>query len=386
MCAQREQKARIDNEVKDEKQELATAMAELRERGKVKSQERGTIQQELEKLNSQECQRLLQLRRTEPEVASAWKWLQENGDKFEKQVFGPPMLTCSMKDKRYCNHVQSLLQRDDFLCFTAQTRNDHKLLTDQFFTNMKLAVTVRTVTADLSSFRSPIPQENLAAMGLDGYALDFVEGPEPVLAMLCSEKKLHLTGVALRDISEEQYQRINEDEVLNSFATGNTMYRITRRREYGPGATSTMSRAIRPGTYWADGPIDTAAKNELEQRLQQCETEFEELKKTNEEFKAKAADLHNKEEEIKKAVVRCLTRFLGSSRADKIQEQLENEKNTLQREFSQWKALPDKISRFEHYLCNCSMTDVRFRCVEVRFAELTQELEGDEAETFVLRR
>lgn len=386
MCAQREQKARIDSEVKDERQELDTAMAELRERGKVKSQERKTIRQELENLNSQEGQRLLQLRRAEPEVASAWEWLQENGDKFEKQVFGPPMLTCSMKDNRYSNHVQSLLQKDDFLCFTAQTRNDHKLLTDQFFTIMKLAVTVRTVTADLSSFRSPIPQENLAAMGLDGYALDFVEGPEPVLAMLCSEKKLHLTGVALRDISEEQYQRINEDEVLNSFATGNTMYRITRRREYGPGATSTMTRAIRPGTYWADGPIDTAAKNELEQRLQQCETEFEEMKRTNEDFKAKSADLKTKEEEIKKAVVSGLTQFLGSFRADRLQEQLENEKNTLQREFNQWKALPDKISRFGHYLDNHSMTDARFRCVEVRLAELTQKLEGNEAETFVLRR
>lgn len=312
MCIQREQRARMDTEVKDEKQELDTAMAELRERGKVKQQEKRTIQQELENLNSQEGQRLVQLRRAEPEVASAWEWLQENGDQFEKQVFGPPMLTCSMKDKRYSNHVQSLLQRDDFLCFTAQTRNDHKKLTDQFFTNMKLAVTVRTITADLSSFRSPVPQESLAAMGLDGYALDFVEGPEPVLAMLCSEKKLHLTGVALNDISEEQYQKINDDEVFNSFATGNTMYRITRRREYGPGATSTMSRTIRPGTYWTDGPLDMAAKNELEQRLHQCETEFEEMRTTNEEFKAKNTALKDKEKEIQDAVVSCLSHFCGA--------------------------------------------------------------------------
>lgn len=331
----REQRARMDTEVKDEKQELDTAMAELRERGKVKQQERRTIQRELENLNSQEGQRLVQLRRAEPEVASAWEWLQENGDQFEKQVFGPPMLTCSMKDKRYSNHVQSLLQRDDFLCFTAQTRNDHKKLTDQFFTKMKLAVTVRTITADLSSFRSPVPQESLAAMGLDGYALGFVEGPEPVLAMLCSEKKLHLTGVALSDISEEQYQKINDDEVFNSFATGNTMYRITRRREYGPGATSTMSRTIRPGTYWTDGPLDMAAKNELEQRLHHCATEFEEMRTTNEEFKAKSAALKDKEKEIQEAV-----------------KQLEEEKNTLQREFNQWKALPDKIAVLKSGLQN----------------------------------
>ncbi|KAK2600911.1 hypothetical protein N8I77_010409 [Diaporthe amygdali] len=331
----REQKSRMDHELKDEKQELHTAMAELKERGKANHQEKGRIQRELDNLNSQEGQRFLQLRKAEPEVATAWEWLQENGDKFEKQVFGPPMLTCSMKDKRYANHVQSLLQRDDFLCFTAQTRNDHKLLTDQFFTSMKLAVTVRTVTTDLSSFRSPIPQENLGTMGLDGYALDFVEGPEPVLAMLCSEKKLHLTGVALKDISEEQYQRIIEDEVFNSFATGSTMYRITRRREYGPGATSTMSRTIRPGTYWTDEPLDMAAKNELEQRLQQCQTDFAEMKRTNEEYKAKMAALNEKEDEIRDAIKR-----------------LEEEKNTLQREFNQWKALPDKIAVLKSSLQN----------------------------------
>lgn len=300
----------MDTEYKDEKEELDAAITELRERGKGKRQEQATLTKELENLNSQEGQRLNQLKRVEPEVAKAWEWLQENGNKFEKQVFGPPMLTCSMKDKRYSDHVQSLLQRDDFLCFTAQTRKDHKELTDQFFTNMKLAVTVRTVTADLSSFRSPVPQGNLPAMGLDGYALDFVEGPEPVLAMLCSEKKLHLTGVALQDISEEQYQKINEGEVFNSFATGSTMYRITRRREYGPGATSTMSRAIRPGTYWTDGPIDMAAKNELEQRLKQCEDEFGEMRRTNEEFKAKGAALNEKKEEINNAVVSCLSQFL----------------------------------------------------------------------------
>lgn len=310
----------MDHEIRGEKQELDTAMADLKERGKIKQQERRTIQHELENLNSQEGQRFLQLRKTEPEVATAWEWLQQNGDKFEKQVFGPPMLTCSIKDKRYSNHVQSLMQKDDFLCFTTQTRNDHKLLTDQFFTTMKIAVTVRTVTADLSSFRSPVSQENLGAMGLDGCVLDFVEGPEPVLAMLCSEKKLHLTGVALEDISEEQYQRINDDEVINSFATGNTMYRITRRREYGPGATSTMSRAIRPGTYWTDEPLDLAAKNELEQRLQQCETDFAEMRQRNDEFKAKAAALKERIDEVKEAMVSCLSWSLAGVSANAIAE------------------------------------------------------------------
>jgi hypothetical protein len=140
-------------------------------------------------------------------------------------------------------------------------------------------------------------------LGLDGYALDFIEGPDPVLAMLCSEKRVHLTGVALRDISDEQYQRLSEGEKINSFACGSSMYRITRRKEYGPGATSTMSRTIRPGQFWKDEPLDTSAKTELEQRLREREGEFVEMKKQNEEISAKEEALNEKVTEIEEEVV-----------------------------------------------------------------------------------
>lgn len=276
---------------------------ELRTRGRENKADRDAIEKELQTLNSQEGQRYLQLRKVDDDVATAWEWLHNNGSKFEKPVFGPAMLTCSIKDKRYSDQVQSLLQKDDFLCFTAQTRNDHKTLTDQFYRDMKLAVTVRTVTADLSSFPSPMPRERLQGLGLDGYALDFIEGPDPVLAMLCSEKRVHLTGVALRDISDEQYQKLFEGERINSFACGSSMYRITRRKEYGPGATSTMSRTIRTGQFWKNEPLDTSAKTELEQRLREGEHEFAEMKQQIGEIAAKEEALNEQVSQIEEEVV-----------------------------------------------------------------------------------
>ncbi|ROW10586.1 hypothetical protein VMCG_01897 [Cytospora schulzeri] len=331
----REQKARLDQELRDERQELDSMKDELRARAKENKTERDAMEKELDTLNSQAGQRYLQLRKVDTDVATAWEWLQDNGPKFEKPVFGPAMLTCSIKDKRYSDQVQSLLQKDDFLCFTAQTRNDHKTLTDQFYRNMKLAVTVRTVTADLSAFPSPIPRERLQGLGLDGYALDFIDGPSPVLAMLCSEKRVHLTGVALKDISDEHYQRLFDGEKINSFACGTSMYRITRRKEYGPGATSTMSRTIRTGQFWKDEPLDTSAKTELEQRLHEREGEFLQLKKQHHELSAKEEALGEKVTEIEEEVRR-----------------LESEKSTLQREYNQWKYLPDKIDSEKKSLQN----------------------------------
>lgn len=290
-------------ELKDKSQEIGTAKDEAMERGRRKQEELKSIQQEITNLDSQEGQRLQQLRRVDSDVAKAYEWLQESQSQFEKEVFGPPLLNCSMKDKRYSNHVQSLLQRDDFLCFTAQTKADHKKLTDQFFKKMNLACTVRTIMTDLSAFRHPVPQDDLKALGLDGYALDFVEGPTPVLAMLCSEKKLHLTGVAMKDISDQQYEAISDGDKITSFATGSTMYRVTRRREYGPGATSVITKSIHAGRFWTDEPIDTAAKTEIERRYKECQRDYSEVRQEFADVTAKQTELDQEVKVVREEIV-----------------------------------------------------------------------------------
>lgn len=261
------------------------------------------IKQEIANLNSQEGQKRAQLQKMDSEVARAYDWLQENQSEFEKEVFGPAFLNCSMKDQRYSDHVQSGLQRDDLFCFTAQTRNDHRKLTDQLFNKLNAAVPIRTILADLSSFRPPLPRESLKDLGIDGFALDFVEGPGPVLAMLCSEKKLHHTGVALTDISDEQYHRLSDGEKINSFATGKIYHRITRRREYGPGATSTITKNIQPGRWWTDEPVDMTAKANLEQRLKERQHEVAEIKKEFDAIKAEEAEVNQQINEAKQAKV-----------------------------------------------------------------------------------
>lgn len=252
---------------------------------------------------------MAQLRRLDPEVGKAYDWLQEHQSEFEKEVFGPAFLNCSMKDKRYSNHVQSGLQKDDLFCFTAQTRNDHRKLTDRLFNKLNAAVPIRTILADLSSFRPPLPREHLSDLGIDGFALDFIEGPSPVLAMLCSEKKLHLTGVALKDINEKQYQQLSDGEKINSFATGKVYHRITRRREYGPGATSTITKNIQQGRWWTDEPVDVAAKAELEQRLKGLQHEIAEIKQEFDAVKAEQEGVDKQVSEIQKEKVNDIARM-----------------------------------------------------------------------------
>ena len=253
------------------------AKTQVRE-GRETSERIVRAQKELADLDSQAGQQNVKLRDISRETSRAWEWIQANQDKFEHRVYGPPVLECSIRDPKYVDAVESLLQKNDFITFTAQSKNDFRLLGQQLYEVMKLAeINIRTSTVGLTSYRSPVSDEQRQSYGLEGWALDFIQGPEPVLAMLCGECRLHQTGVTLHDISEEQYEALRESPI-SSWVSGKASYQITRRREYGPGATSTRVRDLRRGRVWTDQPVDIGMKTELQRNIDQWTDEIRELR------------------------------------------------------------------------------------------------------------
>ncbi|KAI0837943.1 P-loop containing nucleoside triphosphate hydrolase protein [Hypoxylon sp. FL0890] len=320
------QQEHILRENEAEQRTLRTQFDELKDLNSRKNLEKADLERDLEALNSQEGQKLAFLRKVNADAAKGWEWLQEHRDEFEKEVFGPPMLNCSVTDQRYSDHIQSLLGNDDFLCFTCQTKNDHKKLSAQFYKEMGISVTIRTCGNEFASFRSPLPREQAREMGLDGYATDYLEGPEPVLAMLCLEKRLHASGVALREISNENYERIVNSGLLN-WATGSTFYRINRRREYGDGATSYVSRKIRRGRFWTNQPVDHAERLTITRRINELDEEIQEIRKQGQEIKRRTKEMDEADEPIRQQI-----------------EALRREKNELQKAATLYATLGDKIA------------------------------------------
>jgi structural maintenance of chromosomes protein 5 len=276
------------------------------DRGRAKKLEMDKIKKDLENLNSREGQLENWLGKNAPEALQGWSWLQEHKDDFEKEVFGPPLLNCSLNDMRYSDLIQSLLQKEDFLCFVAQTTNDHKKLSEQFYSKMGLGVGIRTILKPLSEYKSPLSREHLSAFGLDSFAIDLIDGPSPVLAMLCAEKKLHLSGVALSDITDSQYERLVSGETVNSWAAGGHSYRITRRREYGPGAVSTTTRNVQKGPFWKAVSVDLDEKRKLARDLVEAQGDFDELKQQSALVKAELQGFTEREKNINEEIV-CST-------------------------------------------------------------------------------
>jgi len=274
-------------EVTDKRQPLVARVHELKRL--IEQEER-----RLQNLDSQSGQQEAKLQRLSSDSHKVYLWLLENQDKFEKEVFGPPIVTCSVTDSRYADAVESLLQRNDLSAFTVQTRNDFRTMQKMAIKEMGLHdITLKTSSAPLSAMRSPVTDEEIRRLGFDGWAKDFITGPEPVIASLCSENRLHQTPVSLRDISDEAYNKLENAEAspISSWVSGKHSYQVTRRREYN--AKSTRVRQVRPAQAWTSQPVDASLKQQHREAIQTYNREMSEIREELNSEKEKAQEIGN---------------------------------------------------------------------------------------------
>jgi chromosome segregation ATPase len=290
-------------EVEKEDADLNREGEKIRRDGREKQDEKKGLQNKLDSLASKQGQLLSQLQAFNRDAAKGWEWLQEHQDEFEKPVFGPAVVTCSVKDPRYSDLVQSLMGGSDFFCFTTQTRNDHKKLSAVFYDELEISVTIRSCFQPLSQFRKPLSQQELAERGFDGYAIDFLEGPEPVLAMLCSDSKLHTAGVALRPLADDKMDIVIRDVNVSKFSCGNSNYRVRRRLEYGPDACTTAISQIRPARYWKGDVVDPTEKLELQKQIDQVTEELAAIGARYKELKSQHERLDEKDKAFTEEIV-----------------------------------------------------------------------------------
>lgn len=316
------------NEMREAEQQLQD-LAEQHRRYVVdvesKKREMQRTERQLQQLDSQAGRQEEVLKRASPNTYQAWQWIKENRDKFQMEVFGPMIVECQIAKLDYASAVESLLQRSDALTIVVQCQQDFKKLSNQIYKEMDLHdVSFRVSSQSVAQFNPPTSQDNIEALGFEYFAKDLIQGPAPVLAFLCGEKRFHQTPITKRDITDAQYARIEATE-LTSYVAGRNSYMTTRRREYGPGASSTRVRQLRQATFWTNAPTDPSIKRELEEQLQRLATEIAELENRIANDRVK----HIKFKEV-------------YAQAKQDRDALEREKLEKQNAYNRWKGLPTK--------------------------------------------
>jgi len=268
--------------------------------------EKTAAEQAIADSQTQEGQQVSRITEFSRDAAQAWKWIQDHRDEFEEEIYPPAVISCAIKKEfsKFIAHVEAPLGYKDFLAFTTQTKNDSKKLSDQLNGRMALAdITIRMITIPLAELkRPPISPEEMLRCGLDGWALDFIDGPEPVLAMLCNSSKVNATGISLKEVTEEQHEVLVNGK-CNSWVAGNTSYRVNSRKDYGAHATSTVTKSIGRPRFWTqDHAVDSSVSREAREKIEQLDASFEDLKQQIIPLRAEIATLENQMREMKAEV------------------------------------------------------------------------------------
>jgi hypothetical protein len=290
--------------------EVADQERELRQQAQPKRQQIEHAEKQLAGLSSQAGQQVSKLKDRSPDTHRAWEWIQRNGNLFENQVFGPPIVSCTIKDLRYVDQIESLFQSNQFIAITVQSRKDYLKLQEQLYGgDMNLAdVQINVASQPLDVARRhhmpAVSKEQLQEYGLDGWALDFIDGPEPVLAMMCSDVRINSTGVTLQDVTEAQFTSLVESGI-QKFVAGRYSYQTSRRREYGPSAVSTATRSVLKAKYWTNQPIDGREKRTLQENIDGWQEEMAALKEQVLPLREKMQALKDEKTNIGPELVCC---------------------------------------------------------------------------------
>lgn len=340
--------------------ELKRKQEDIGYQGREKNQRVQQARQDLANLESQAGQQEMKLKAASSDTYKAWDWVRQHQDEFEKQVFGPPIVECSVTDLRYVDQVETLFQRNQLLTITCQTKNDFRKLSSILHDRLHLSeVNTQHMEGTLENFPAPVERDQLDHFGLNGWALDFISGPEPVMAMLCATVRVHCTGVGDRDTTPQQFDLLQNGPIEN-WVTKRSSYKITRRREYGPGASSTNVRDVRKAQVWTNQPVDTRAKRDLQENIEGWQNELTELKR----------ELDDAQKEIEQ---------LRTTIRENQEEMrtLQTKKAAKQKAMSEIRALPTKLAQQEDRLALAqqSIAEIRQRLQAIanKQEELTQQ-------------
>lgn len=283
------------------------------------------------------------------DTIEAFRWLQKNRNAFQDKVFGPTLFSINIKDARYTPYVESIMMPNDYTTFTCLNREDYltftRLLIDTpeaVGRRLRLNVVEYSGTPNptLDSQRRPASLESIKAMGFDGYLIDFISGPAPVLNSLCHSVNIHQIPVALTEVNKSVLQSLesalqNGQPGIRRFITGDTSVVLTRSK-YGNNSVVSSHTRLNLRTNWFKETIDAAEVSHLRHSLEESEQKrvslLNSIKEAEQRRRAQQQSLESEQRRI--ALVAA-----AKKRHKELELQWQRDKDTLERRKRELRAL-----------------------------------------------
>ncbi|KAF3047971.1 Structural maintenance of chromosomes protein 5 [Didymella heteroderae] len=353
---QRKEELRVEYSAGERKiTELRGTMSAISARVGDWTAQRNTVRQQRAQLDTQSGKQASLLQKLSPQTAQAWDWFKKNEAQLplKGEVYGPPILTCTLTDPKYADAIESQMRLGDAIAFTFTNKDDQQLLLTEFTNKDRLGlhnVYLRTSPKPLSAFPSPVPNADLTQYGFDGYLRDYIKGPDPVIAMLCDNVKLNRVAYAAKPITEQQHEHATSSPV-QAWVSGRETFRITTRREYG--VSSTAVNHLKRAQFFVDQPVNSDEKMQLDEQLRDLEREGHEMNSEHTEAKAEVKRI----EQVNKA--------LKDQRDEIVKEETQ-----IKKARAEWAALPRQIEQnkrdLQEYINLNAQTSNRVRDIKAQ--------------------
>ncbi|KAH6566949.1 hypothetical protein BASA60_009230 [Batrachochytrium salamandrivorans] len=258
------------------KDEVAREAAQIRHQQQQKTTE-------LSQLDQVRHRKLAALKRGDRDAYDATMWLQEHSHLFEKHVFEPICMEVNLKDIRYASIMESLIKPGhNTVDICNAMSKDYKRFCEEVITQRKWRVNVVYFDRTLASWTPEHPRHVIMDLGFDGYALDFIDGPEPILSALCQMAFLHTNPVALGKLPN----MVAAEKMLQVFIADNDIYSV--KRAYGHSSTR-AKRVVNP--RYLDLSVDVELKTRLEREHEEIMSQLFAIQEVSKELESESSKI-----------------------------------------------------------------------------------------------
>ncbi|KAL1408377.1 Structural maintenance of chromosomes protein 5 [Vanrija albida] len=305
------------------------------------------IEDQKKKLSSIDLQRKQRAFKYDPSIQYVCQWLDKNQDKLKGKVCLPPMISANVADKRFSPEPGK---------------------------NVKVGIHLATVnvTEESANPQRPCSQEQLQALGFDGWAIDFVEADAAVITFLCEYAKMHRSALTLRDGT-----RIASDNVaqagITSWVTKTDSNRASRS-VYGTRAYQITSNPPRPAVAFnlsvdveaINKIADNAAKlrrqlNEIERPTAKAKLDSDQCIAEVNALRSELAEANQKMDRLQREARKYDTARIEINMAQKKLDELQNKPSPEVRKNKIQKALleqvEDRKKAYAKFQRKCMQTD-----------------------------
>ncbi|EEB08290.2 Smc5-6 complex SMC subunit Smc5 [Schizosaccharomyces japonicus yFS275] len=261
--------------------------------------------------------------------------IEQNKTLFEKQAYGPIFMYLNCKDRRFSAMIEGFFRADTFKTFIMSSYNDYLKLMEVITSKTVYTPTVREFSSErkqkLEEFEGPCPREKLREFGFDGYVLDYLEGPEPVLVALCYMLRVHQIPIAAKDLTPEATDALNRlkhpngDPMFKTYLAGNSIHLIFRS-SYGNKEITQRTDPLPTNVIHFGDSVDA---EDLHNRRQKMEEMRRRIAEEEIEEQRLNADLSNSDAKIREFTTNI--------------SQLKQKREELLAPVREWQALNDKI-------------------------------------------